>query len=303
MNKDLIHCVIILNYNDWQSCKKLIDSIVIYNNISYIIVVDNSSTDVSVEKLISYYGSCNKIIIIRSKSNKGYANGNDIGCKYAIKELQADFITIANPDVYFSEKTLSRMLEISEKTKNVGAVGCMMKCHSDINLPSAWKLPDYRDCILENLYILRKIIGNRIIYRDDKSNEKVKKVDVIAGSLFTISAKVYTTIGGFDCNTFLYYEENILAQKIKKCSFQNYLCTDVYYDHLHSVSINKSFKTIRSRLDLAYKSREYYVTEYLNVGYIKRCILKITYIIGKNNYIFAKHLQNLLKKNKFNIRI
>lgn len=292
------HSVIILNYNDWNECVSLIGKIILYENITNIVLVDNCSTDDSYINLKEEYKNEKKVYLIKTEKNGGYAYGNAYGCAFAINELNAEYITVANPDVVFEESVLDKVFDVFKVHEDAAIVGCKMKCFSGIDLPSAWKIPKYGDCILENLLILRKLVGDKKRYNLRSLKGGTIKVDVIAGSLFTVKSKVYNMIKGFDINTFLYYEENILAHKIKTIGYQNYLCLDATYDHMHSVSINKSFKTRGLRLDLAFNSRKYYVEKYLKCNKVEMILLCVTYHIGKINYLVIKELQDRFKGDK-----
>lgn len=118
------NCLIVLNYNDYETTKTFIDNIQNYKSINNIIIVDNCSNDGSYEKLLKY--SSNKIHIIKSDINKGYSCGNNIGIKYAIKNLNCEFIIISNPDVYFSEDVIYKMMNVYEEYDNIGIVAPKM---------------------------------------------------------------------------------------------------------------------------------------------------------------------------------
>ena len=69
--------MVILNYNDYETTSNYIDMIKNYKSINYIVVVDNNSTDGSYEKLSKI--NSNKIKVIKTDKNKGYAYGNNFG--------------------------------------------------------------------------------------------------------------------------------------------------------------------------------------------------------------------------------
>ena len=288
------HCVVILNYNDWNSCAKLATAIKGFNNIYRIVIVDNCSNDDSVDQLNKVFLYDDKVKVLESGKNGGYSYGNHVGCLYVIEKYKADYITIANPDVMFDETTLDAIIKcISSVGNKVGIVSCMMRCLSEIDLPSAWKLPKYSDCILENLMILRKIVGNKMIYGKKKFSKPIVEVESVAGSFFTISKDAYENIKGFDTATFLYYEENILTKRLKENDYKNYILTNYYYDHMHSVVINNTFKSVKERLKLAYQSRSYYAKRYLKCGKLQMLLLKITFYIGLSDYLLALKILGL----------
>lgn len=289
------NCLIILNYNDAQSCLNLVNKIEQYKNIDKIILVDNLSTDDSYSHLLKLQNS--KIDVIQTNHNGGYSYGNNYGCFWAINKYSPDYLTICNPDIYFEEDVLEELISIMnrEKEKFVSSISCQMNCESTPNLLSTWKLPKYSDCILNNLTILRKIIGDRTIYRKDELNQTTPvKVDVLAGSFFIIRSKAFTSVNGFDDSVFLYNEENILSKKLKEKGWSNLYLNYLSYDHYHSISINKSFSSEAKKLDLAYKSRLIYCEKYLKINKIKKIFFVITYKIGKFNYLVGKFIQRKL---------
>ena len=289
------NCLIILNYNDAQSCLNLVNKIEQYKNIDKIILVDNLSTDDSYSHLLKLQNS--KIDVIQTNHNGGYSYGNNYGCFWAINKYSPDYLTICNPDTYFEEDVLEELISIMnrEKEKFVSAISCQMNCESTPNLLSTWKLPKYSDCILNNLTILRKIIGDRTIYRKNELNQTTPvKVDVLAGSFFIIRSKAFTSVKGFDDSVFLYNEENILSKKLKEKGWSNLYLNYLSYDHYHSISINKSFSSEAKKLDLAYKSRLIYCEKYLKINKIKKIFFVITYKIGKFNYLVGKFIQRKL---------
>lgn len=288
--------LIVLNYNDSASCIKLIDDVVNYEIIDNIVVVDNCSTDNSFERFIKKYENNLKIHCISTKMNGGYAYGNDFGCKYAISKLKSNILVIANPDIKFEEIVLNKMIETLIKIENSGIIGCSMRCHSGIALPSAWKLPNYWDLVIDNFKLVRKLIRNRMLYNDLSNN--LSHVEVVAGSFFVIRSEVYTKIQGFDTNTFLYFEENILAYKLMMNNYENYLLTNEYYDHFHSVSINNTFSKKKKRFDIANNSKIYFAKKYLKISKIQAIILTITYFVGIYNFLLLDNIRTLIKKIK-----
>ena len=290
----MIACVV-LNYNDSETTIKLIEDIEKFKRIDKIIIVDNCSQDDSFEKLSQL--ASEKIIVLSTEKNLGYAAGNNVGLKYAIAHFDCDLLIICNPDVLFKESTVEKIYKFISDHEMVGAVTCKMKCMSDIDLPIAWKLPTFKDCILENLIILKRIIGDKIRYNDHcLSGSRFCEVDVVPGSFFCISKKTMLDVGFFDENTFLYYEENILAAKLKEKSYHNYIMAEDEYIHNHSVSINKSIKSVRERLLIASRSRLYYCKHYLKIKKWQEVLFNITVAVGVNDYVLLKSIIKTIKK-------
>lgn len=275
--------LIVLNYNDYKTTELFLTQAKSFSVIDNIVVVDNHSTNSSYSELKKY--ESNKIRVIQTPKNDGYASGNDFGIKYAIKELCAKKIVISNPDVEVSNNTLEGMLSYLDN-KSVGQVSGLMVNTSSIDLPSGWKLPSFKECVRENFFALNKFFGNKLYYSNSywKSGGAIQ-VDVVPGSLFAIKSDVYVKIGGFDKRTFLYYEENILAYKLKKMGYNNYILSNYKFIHHHSVSIDKSISSTRKKLEIAEESRLLYCREYLHVGKFQELLVKMSFNIGTFNYL------------------
>ncbi|MFR5732279.1 MAG: glycosyltransferase family 2 protein [Clostridium sp.] len=80
-----LSCVI-LNYNDAETTEKLVKQIADYDVLHQIIVVDNASTDDSLERLRKLESDANasqsgKVRVISADHNGGYGSGNNLGVR------------------------------------------------------------------------------------------------------------------------------------------------------------------------------------------------------------------------------
>ena len=250
--------LIILNYNDADTTESLIQLVKDYSVLDHIVVVDNRSTDDSYERLKKH--ASDKIDVLLAESNKGYATGNNFGVYYALKHYAPDYLLIANPDVEFSEKVVERLVETLENSEK-GAVAAPI-VNQGYNI---WSLPGYWG-IIEALFL--------VWFNLDKRNQKkklmakggVQPVGVVEGSFFCVKADVFRQIGGLDERTFLYCEENILAKKVDNIGMQVLALAEERYDHFHSRSIRKHYRSKAKAFHNFYPSFELYLKEYLHIG-------------------------------------
>ena len=293
----ILVALIVLNYNDYKTTKCFLEKTKDIASIDKIVVVDNCSNDDSY-KLLKHEENT-RIIVLQTSMNKGYSSGNNYGIKFAIDSLKADILIVANPDVEIPTSTATNMINFIRNNRNVGVVSGRMECCKGTHLPIATKLPKFKDCILENFFILKKIKGSTLDYPKSYWNRDLAQVDVIPGSLFAISSETYKKIEGLDENTFLYYEEPILAFKLKQAGYKNYILTNSPYLHYHSVSINKNITSYIKRFKIAHESRKYYCKEYLKINKIEELLLVLSFYVGLTNYIFANFIiKGVSKKNE-----
>ena len=80
--------VVVLNYNDAETVEKNISKIRDYSVIDHIVIVDNSSTDNSYDRLKKLCSD--RIDVVKTDRNGGYGYGNNFGIKYLIKNYNFD---------------------------------------------------------------------------------------------------------------------------------------------------------------------------------------------------------------------
>ena len=267
--------MVILNYNDYETTSNYIDMIKNYKSINYIVVVDNNSTDGSYEKLSKI--NSNKIKIIKTDKNKGYAYGNNFGINYLNENNDVDYIIISNPDIEVDEKVIKKLQKDMDNNDDISIV-CPVINQLEEKI-RGWRLPTIKDEILLNINYIQRKVKKKLNYNEEKYSGHFTKVDVVPGCFFMIRKDIMKLIGNFDEATFLYYEENILGQKLKNIDKKSYIDNEVSVTHNLSVSVDKSFNTIK-KYKMLKQSQKYFVKNYLNANIFDMMLLGLTYYIS-----------------------
>ncbi len=281
----LNNVLVVLNYNDKKTTVNFISNTQQCQNIEKIIVVDNCSTDGSYEALQDYVSD--RIDVIQTEKNRGYAYGNNYGIRYAIMQYDPVICFVSNPDVAFENNTIIAMQECLEENADIAVVAPVVNQGYNI-----WHLPQFIG-VIESLFLVwhnihKKKIKKKII--DSKTT--IVPVGVVEGSFFAITIQAYKLIDGFDEDTFLYYEENITAQRIHNKNLKISVLRDQRYNHYHSVSIKKQYKSKARAFKLFYPSMKLYLKKYLKVGKIQQGIFEVAYKLA-----YAEHcLYDVVKK-------
>lgn len=265
--------MVILNYNDSETTIELLENIKDYSVLDNIVVVDNYSTDNSYETLKRYESE--KIKVIRTDKNGGFGYGNNIGANCLLSE-GIDYIIFSNPDIIVEENVIVVLKESFAECKNAAVIAPTINEHG--NISKGWKLKGPIFDSFTNINYLGRFFKKKLLYSDEYYNEKYSKVDATSGCFFAIRGDVFEKIDGFDENIFLYYEENVLAKKIKSIDMDILVRNDIQIIHNHSVSINKSYNKIKKFKALA-KSQRYYHRKYNNAGKIGMLFLYLSYAI------------------------
>ena len=254
-NKQPSVLVVILNYGTYDLTINLINELragLDYENYS-IMVVDNCSPNESAEVL---EGKSKEMdyIFYANKTNAGYAAGNNIGIRYGI-EHGFDYSWILNNDVELREKNvLSHMVQVAERDKKIGCIGPMIYsldgeiCAPYVNRLTFWNMT--LGIISEKKIRQKFIHESREVYR-------------VYGCCMLLKNSVMKDVDCMDERTFLYGEEDILAERMLVKGYASYYDSEVSVTHKESASMKRMSKN-RKKLQIteSKRSRELYLKEY-----------------------------------------
>lgn len=279
----MIGCVV-LNYNDADTTLDLLKRIEPMEIIDQIVLVDNKSTDNSLERLKEQ--ESNKVHVVCAKKNGGYGSGNNVGIEYLRKNYSCDYIIIANPDVIFDESVIKKMVnEFDEDTVIVAPLTLDSK--KERQLPIAWKVPTVKDYFLFSSIVLNKIF-KPFQYPTQFFNTDICEVDCVQGCLFMLNNSLIED-KLYDENIFLFFEESCIGKQFKDKGYKTKLLMNVDYIHNHSVSINKAFNSEARKRKITLDSFYTYFEDYYSLSGFTKGIMRIyKKFIYIENYILLK---------------
>lgn len=263
--------IVIVNYNDYKTTKRLIDNIKDYKIFDKIVIVDNKSSDNSLKELKKLENK--RIVVIDSGKNKGYSYALNVGCKYLIDKYKECKIIVSNSDIIIqSENDIKDLFELV-KGKNVIVGPTIIEGN---NLNRGWIVPKPMDDVAMNILGLYKKYQKRhLMYQDSYYNKDISKVGTVSGCFFAISSKHLEEMGYFDENVFLYYEENIMGVKTKDLEKNIIVANNIDVIHDHAVSIDKSLKRIK-KYDILKNSQYYFEKTYNHASKGELLLLRLT---------------------------
>lgn len=289
MNKNNVATVVIvLNYNDYQTCINFINETKDFGVFDKIILVDNCSTDNSVEQLRPYIND--KISLVEAEKNLGYAYGNNIGMRFAIKNYpNVKNLIISNPDIHVSEGHIKKILAPLDEGygMSTGVIYNYNPRTREKSLASnfGWRIPDYGDMI-SNCYLLSYKIKRSIFHTSmyfDWESVKSKdciEVEAVPGCFFALNAQAAKRIDYLDEETFLFGEETILGWRLKKSGYKACIVNGTEVLHENSVSINKNVKANKIKERFRLDAEMVYIRKYLNKGKLAQMWYELNYKIG-----------------------
>lgn len=245
--------IIILNWNGWKDTIECLESLYQINYTNYnIILVDNGSTDESIEKIKKYcwindhikiknifeykeknfisltehinQNSYNKeLILIKNSKNYGYAKGNNIGMRFASKVFKPDYFFLLNNDTIVDKEFLIEIVKVA-KNHDVGSVQSVL-------LKPGGKIIDSLGQELTKFSA--RDIGMNLEYKKLNDNREIFGA-CAAAALY--KADVLEDINFFDEDFFTMYEDVDLSWRLRLRGYKSILATNSIVYHKRGLS-------------------------------------------------------------------
>ena len=211
-----------------------------------------------------------RLILLEAKRNGGYGAGNNLGVWYSCQVLGADYVLIANPDVEFSDKLVSRLALLLKSHPKLGAVSAAMEDPVYGRQRNGWPMHGFWGSLARSGPVSRRLFGKALEYGGRYfQGKQAVYVDALHGSLLMVDGAKFKECGGYDEGVFLYNEEEILGARLKGKGYKSALLLTDSYVHRHSQSISKTYQGAWQRQKLRNKSALYYYRKYLKVNWLK----------------------------------
>ena len=238
--------VIIVSYNVRYFLDQAIASVLQSEcNFDYeIIVVDNGSTDDSVEWVKSNYPA---VRLFDLGENLGFAKANN----FAAKRANGDCILLLNPDTIVQSDSLQVCYDFLVSDKKIGAVGLRMfdgqgkyLPESKRGFPGPWT-SFCKIAGLNHLFPTSRLFN--YYYLGHKSNDKNQEIDVLTGAFMMMRKSHYLKLNGLDEDFFMYGEDIDLCYRLNESGFQNHYLASSSIIHFKGESTSKqSLKYIKT---------------------------------------------------------
>ncbi|MEH1740711.1 glycosyltransferase [Fusobacterium varium] len=277
---------IILHYNNFLCTCECIESIKnTQSSYDYkIVIVDNGSKNDSGKEIEKKYRKYKNIKIILNKENFGFSKGNNIGCEYAIKNFNPEFLFVINNDIIVKTPNIYAILKKKYEKQKFDVAGSNIwnvnkkynhnPCFVISNLKEAKK--ELKSFIIQEkfcrwniyffyvLYIkIKKLLLKKFLFKNKLNKGLHGSALIFSRSYINKYKKIFPE------KTFLYGEENFLNyRRVRDKLVFSYIYKILLY-HKESVVTKQKFKSRNKKwkfqiLYMKY-SREILLKLYLNL--------------------------------------
>ena len=221
--------VVIVSYNVCQLLEDCLRSVEkdLTGIEGEIYVVDNASSDHTVERLQPLFPA---VHFVANTENVGFARANN----QAIRQSQAEYVLLLNPDTVVHEGTLRGTLDFLDSHPEAGGAGVRMLTREGDAAPES------RRAVPTPWVAFLKMLGfTRRYYMSHLSWDQPGQIEVISGAYCMLRRKALDAVGLLDEDFFMYGEDIDLSFRLLKGGWQNwYLPLDIV--HYKGESTQKS---------------------------------------------------------------
>jgi hypothetical protein len=199
--------IVILTYNSAPHIRECLASLALldYSNFE-IVVVDNASTDDTVS--LARTDTLAPTVIV-NETNLGYAEGNNVGLRYALS-ANADYVLVLNDDVIVARDLLTQLVRAAQANPHAALLGPIVYHYSAPEVIQSaggalgsWTFP------------------HRGINEPDRGQfNRVESVAWLSGCAILASCQALKTIGLFDPDFFMYWEDVDWCLRAQKAGYQ-----------------------------------------------------------------------------------
>ena len=215
--------VVIVTFNGEIWIKKNLNSLFKSNYPIDIIIVDNASTDETINIIKEY----SAIELIQNKNNLGFGKANNIGIDLALKK-GADAIFLLNQDTWIFENTISNLAEVLFENSNLGIV-------SPLHFSAEESILDENF----NTYYNR--------FNKEEDSESLRIVPFVNAAAWLVSKECLSKTGYFDPIFNHYGEDRNYCERVKYHGFKIGVAKKAAICHDRIVKLNSNKIELQSK--------------------------------------------------------
>jgi len=267
-----------------------------------VVVVDNASTDETVEYIHANYP---EVHLIQSDLNLGFGQGNNKGIKYAL-DNGAEYVFLLNQDAWIEPNTVKKLIEVQHKYPDYGILSPMQlnadKSAIEQGMIVFLTLPEHTpNEIISDFYLGLK--------------KEVYDTNYVLAAAWLLPIKTIDKVGGFDPLFFHYGEDDNYLSRVLYHGFKVGIVPEVTICHdarkLYKRDKNQTVTfdkwLLQRSTDLRFPDSHIYVMikEYVKLAMLKSLTFhRTTFLENYRNALFLiRNKKKIICSRKINKQV
>lgn len=207
--------ILIISWNSWPDIKKCLESIHLANFTDFeIVVIDNDSTDGTVEKLQRYFP---EVRVHLNRSNVGHARAVNQGFGL----VRGEYVLLLDADTELAPETISKMMFFMRRRNDV-SVAAPRTFNTDGSVQeSARNFPTFMSSLFGRQSFLTKAFPNnrfskRYLRRDKLDASEPFQVEQVSGACMIFPRSLVAEVGPWDEGYFAYWVDTDWCMQLKQ---------------------------------------------------------------------------------------
>lgn len=194
--------IILVNYNTGHLLEPTLSALeASRGNLQFqVIIVDNASSDGTVEILQSKYKS---VELIENQINVGFGRANNQALPYA----RGRYLLLLNTDAFVQPDTLQKTVDFMDATPACGVLGVKLVGRDGSLQPSCRYFPTPWNDFVSAIGLARLFPRTQLVDDPAWDPTLIQECDWVPGCYYLMRRELLERVGLFDPRYFLYYEE------------------------------------------------------------------------------------------------
>lgn len=256
---------LILHYQNVEYTDKCVESI--RRNCPaedcHIVIVDNASPNQSGEAFRAKYLDDEKVDILITSENLGFAKGNNVGMEYIKENIPFDFVAMINNDVEIADPDFCKTIEEKYSQYHFAVMGpkVILRDGSVDQYPFE---PMSEEILMRQMrmfklyYILCRVRLHKMVkYVTDRRKKARSRYDerseckmnvALNGCALIFSKHYLDCFSGINPDTFMYKEEQLLYHRLQRSKMLSVYSPDTFIIHNEGVSTQSESRKQRLKM-------------------------------------------------------
>ena len=270
--------VLILNWNKKDFVINLLKQVDAIDFDNYdCLVVDNGSTDNSVEEIRRYFPN---IEILQNDTNLGGTGGYNSGLRHVLEKNQYEYIWLLDNDTEIEPNTLSKLVNVLNSNNDIAVAGS--------------RIIDIKD--RETTTELGSFISrNTIEFFPNLTNKGIIETDYVANCSSLLRTSALNIVGLMDERYFIHWDDVDWGLNFKKNGYKVVAVADSIVYHTSATStINRGYAT-----GLYYGTRNGLLVYSKHINNLQRLKIFYIYLRTLTVYLLSNVFNNNSQLSKF----